>query len=65
MSTRLINAIEHRKCHRRPNKQQNIYDIKMKRLQVIQRLIDIRRSYPLDMINSATRVIDEINKEYK
>jgi len=62
MSTRLINAIEHRRCHRRPSKQQNIYDIKMKRLEVIQRLIDIRRAYPTSMIVSATRAVND--KEY-
>lgn len=62
MSTRLINAIEHRKHHRRAKQTPDMYDIKMKRLQVIQRIMDIKMEYHPHMIDYATNQLNKVNQ---
>lgn len=62
MSTRLINAIEHRRCHRRAKPTPDKYDIEIKRLKVIQRIMDIKLSYPTHTIDYATNKLNKASQ---
>ena len=56
--SRLTNSIHHRKCYRRQSKQENLYDIKLKKIEAIERLLQLRITYPSYMIEYAEADIE-------